>query len=166
MVMKNIFLIAVIGIFMSMSSVAWSYDMEMAKSYEKLFSTVTGGKAGKELRLVKPEDFIKGIKEGKAIIAIDVRTSAEMEVFGLTLPGSLAIPVNQLFKQENLDRIPTDKPVMIVCQSGGRALAVGTSLRHIGFKNVYILKGGFKSLVGYFGPKQAYQKIKPAEAKK
>ena len=46
--------------------------------------------------------------------------------------------------------------MIIVCKSGARATAVGTSLRHIGFDNVYILKGGFQGLANYFGPKQAY----------
>jgi rhodanese-related sulfurtransferase len=66
--------------------------------------------------------------------------------------------VNELFKSDNLDKIPTDKPVVIVCKSGARATAVGTALRHIGFDNVYILKGGFQGLSSHFGAKQAYQK--------
>jgi len=36
-----------------------------------------------------------------------------------------------------------------------RATAAGTALRHIGFENVYILKGGFKALTDYMGPKEA-----------
>jgi rhodanese-related sulfurtransferase len=33
---------------------------------------------------------------------------------------------------------------------------VGTALRHIGFDNVYILKGGFQALAAYYGPREAY----------
>ena len=41
-------------------------------------------------------------------------------------------------------------------EPGARAAAVGTALRHIGFDNVYILKGGFQALAAYYGPRQAY----------
>ena len=73
---------------------------------------------------------------------LDVRTPGETEVFGATLPGSLAIPLNELFNKENLDRIPTDKTVVILCKSGTRAGTAGTALRHIGFSNVYIPEVG------------------------
>jgi rhodanese-related sulfurtransferase len=153
---KKLFMIAVIGICMSVSSAAWSYDTQMAESYAKLFSAVDGAKAGKELHFIKPAGFIKDIQAGKEIVSIDVRTSGEAGMYSLTLPGNLAIPVNEVFKPENLKRIPTDKPVMIVCKSGARATAVGTALRHAGFDNVYILKGGFQALSKAYGPKQAY----------
>lgn len=157
--MKRISTIAVAGmVSISLSSVAWSYDAEMAEGYAKLFSPVVGAKAGKALHFVKPDAFIKDIKAGKEIVGIDVRTPAETGVFTLSLPNSLTIPVNELFLPENLDRIPVGKPVMIICKSGARATAVGTSLRSIGFDNVYILKGGMQALSGYYGPKQAYQK--------
>ncbi len=156
--MKRNPIIAIAGILsMSLSSFAWSYDMEMAKGYEKLFSSVVGAKAGKALHFVSPDAFVNDIRAGKEFVAIDVRTPAETGVFTLSLTNSLTIPVNQLFRPDNLDRIPTDKPVMVVCKSGARATAVGTSLRHIGFNNVYILKGGFQALSSYYGPKQAYQ---------
>jgi rhodanese-related sulfurtransferase len=156
--MKPIAIIVVIGISMTVSSIAWPYDAEMAKSYAKLFSPVVGAEAGKALHFVKPEVFIKDINEGKDFVAIDIRTPAEAGVFTLSLPNSLAIPIDQLFQPKNLDRIPTDKPVMIICKSGARATVAGTALRHIGFDNVYILKGGFQALSSYYGPEQAYQK--------
>ena len=153
--MKRVFIIVVIGICLSVSSVAWPYDTKMAKSYADLFSQVSGAKAGKELHFVSPAAFIKDIQAGKDFVAIDVRTPAEVGVFTLSLPNSLVISADQLFEPKNLDRISTDKPVMIICQSGALATAVGTSLRHIGFHNVYILKGGFQALSSYYGAKQA-----------
>ncbi|MCI5222464.1 MAG: rhodanese-like domain-containing protein [Candidatus Electrothrix sp. AR4] len=153
---KNVFIIAAIGICISFSSTAWSYDAKMAESYAKLFASVDGAKAGKELHFVKPDGYIKDIHAGKKIVAIDVRTTKEAALFGMTLPGSLAIPINELFKPENLKRIPTNKPVMIVCKSGARATAAGTALRHTGFDNIYILKGGFQALSKAYGPKKAY----------
>ncbi len=65
------------------------------------------------------------------------------------------IPIKELFKPDNVARIPTDKTVVVFCLSGTRATAAGTALRHIGFENVHILKGGYKALVAYMSPKQA-----------
>ncbi|WP_316364383.1 rhodanese-like domain-containing protein [Candidatus Thiodiazotropha sp. CDECU1] len=156
--MKHI--IAITGfVSLTLSSFAWSYDTDMAKGYAKLFAPVVEADAGKALHFVKPDAFAKDIREGKEVVAIDVRTPAETGVFTLSMPDSLIIPVHELFNQKNLDRIPTDKPVIIVCKSGARATAVGTALRHIGFDNVYILKGGFQALSTYYGTKQAYQKL-------
>lgn len=134
---------------------AWSYDGAMAESYAKLFARVEGPAAGKALHLIKADAFVDKVKTKEPLVALDIRTPAEMGVYGATLPGSLAIPINELFTKANLERIPTDKPVVVLCMTGTRATAAGTALRHVGFDNVYILKGGFKALVAYMGPKEA-----------
>lgn len=144
--------IAAIGLCMSVASTAWSYDTEMAQSYAKLFAPAEGGKVGKELHFINPEGFIKNLQAGKEYVALDVRTSGEAAMLGITMPGSMAIPLNELFKEENIQRIPTDKMVVIICKSGARATVAGTALRHIGFDNVYILKGGFQELSAAYGP--------------
>jgi len=134
---------------------AWGYDIELAQSYAKLFEPVAGAKAGKALHLMPPQIFIKGLQSNKPIVTINVGTLNESGVLGITLPGSLSIPVNKIFLKENLDRIPQDKTVVIVCKSGTRATAVGTALRHVGFKNVYTLKGGIMALSKYLSAKTA-----------
>jgi rhodanese-related sulfurtransferase len=67
----------------------------------------------------------------------------------------IAKPVNDVFLPGNLDRIPEDKQIVIICKSGARSIAVGTALRHVGFKNVYILKGGLSALSNYLSAKTA-----------
>jgi rhodanese-related sulfurtransferase len=134
---------------------AWSYDAEMAASYAKLFAPVEGAGAGKALHLMKPDAFLNKVNAKESLVTLDVRTPAEVSVFTSIMPGSLAIPISELFSEDNLARIPTDKTVVVLCKSGTRATAAGTALRHIGFENVYILKGGFKALTGYMGPKEA-----------
>ena len=74
----------------------------------------------------------------------------------MTAPGTLKIPMAQVFKPENLARIPTDGKVVVVCKAGHRAYVVAFALRHIGFENVYILQGGAISLAKYLSPKNAY----------
>jgi rhodanese-related sulfurtransferase len=145
------------------SGPAWSSDTEMAKSYAELlaksyaelFAPVKGAGAGKALHMVKPDVFLDKVKAKEPLVALDVRTPAETAVYSVTLPGALVIPIDELFTGANLARIPTDKTVVVLCLSGARATAAGTALRHIGFENVYVLKGGFKALVAYMGPKEA-----------
>jgi rhodanese-related sulfurtransferase len=73
----------------------------------------------------------------------------------MTTPDALSIPINVLFKPENLDRVPTDRKVDVGCASGTRATAAGIALRQVGFENVYVLKGGLNALAGYLNPKTA-----------
>jgi rhodanese-related sulfurtransferase len=134
---------------------AWSYDSAMAESYAKLFAPVKGAGAGKALHLMSPAVFVDKVKANQPLVTLDVRTFAEIGFYTSMLPGALVIPLEQLFTPENLAVIPTGKPVVVLCMSGTRATAAGTALRHIGYDNVYVLKGGFKALTAYLGPKQA-----------
>lgn len=132
-----------------------AYEIKSLEKFDALFSKVSGAKAGKELHLVTSEAFVKNIKNEKKYMVLDIRTPAETDIFGIKLQDTLVIPAEILFKKENIDKIKKDIPVMVICQTGARSLAVGTALRLLGFDNIYILKGGFKALSAYLGPKQA-----------
>jgi len=155
-----------LAITVALATPAWSYDTAMAESYAKLFAPVKGAGAGKALHLMKPDAFLNKVKAKEPIVALDVRTPAEIGVFTSILPGSLMIPVDELFTEASLARIPADNTVVVLCKSGVRATAAGTALRHIGFENVYVLKGGFKALIAYMGPKEANTPLKPEPVKK
>lgn len=137
------------------SGSAQSYDENLAESYARLFQPAVGARAGKALHLMTPEVFVTKVISGERLVVLDVRTPAEMSFYTSVLPESLAIPINELFTPSNLARVPTDSPVVVFCKSGTRATAAGTALRHIGFDNVFILKGGFKALSGYLDAKNA-----------
>ena len=145
---------------------AWSYDVAMSESYAKLFAPVKGAEAGKALHLIKPDAFLNKVKAKEPLVVLDVRTPAETGVYNVALPGTLLIPVSELFTEANLAQVPTDKTVVVLCLSGTRATAAGTALRHIGFENVYILKGGFKALTSYLGPIEANTPHTPDAVKK
>ncbi|HBE93515.1 MAG TPA: rhodanese-like domain-containing protein, partial [Gammaproteobacteria bacterium] len=158
--------ITLLAVAVTIAGPAWSYDPAMAESYATLFAPVKGAGAGKALHLIKPDGFLNKVKAKEPLVVLDVRTPAETGVYSVTLPGSMVIPVSELFTKAKLALIPTDKTVVVLCLSGTRATAVGTALRHIGFENVYILKGGFKALTGYMGPVEANTQLKPATVKK
>lgn len=134
---------------------SWAYDAQMAGRFAQLFEPVQGARAGKALHLIAPEELVRLVKQGERVVALDVRTPAELGICGMTTPDALSIPINVLFKPENLDRVPTDRKVVVVCGSGTRATAAGIALRQVGFENVYVLKGGLNALAGYLNPKTA-----------
>jgi hydroxyacylglutathione hydrolase len=70
---------------------------------------------------------------------VDVRNSSEWDAGHI--PGSVNVPLGRL--PETLDRIPADRPLVVHCQSGGRAgVAVGF-LKANGFDDVRHLEGDF-----------------------
>lgn len=151
--MKKILMLVAISLIAGSAS---AYDKGVASSYEKYFSPFAGKETTTALKLIKPNDFVTALKKGDKMFVIDVRTPGETEIVGLTIPSSAAIPMNQVFEPANLARIPTDRYVVIVCQGGVRAMATATALRHTGFINIYVLKGGAKDLVKYLNQNTAY----------
>lgn len=141
-----------------------AYDHGRAEQYAQMFASVQGPKAGKELHFIKPEQFVNEIRGGKQYVTVDVRTPGETLFMAGNLPNSLVIPLNELFRPENLARLPTDRPIVLLCKSGARATAVATALRSIGFEDTYVLKGGFKRLIAYLGAKEANQPLGPKTA--
>ncbi len=138
------------------ASSASAYDKGVASSYEQYFAPFAGKETSTALQLIKPNDFVKAIKKGDKMFVLDVRTPGETAIVGMTLPNSAAIPMDQVFKPANLALIPTDRYVVVVCQGGVRAMAISTALRHAGFSNIYVLKGGAKELVKYTNQNTVY----------
>jgi rhodanese-related sulfurtransferase len=142
-----------------------AYDATLAASYAELFAPAKGAQAGKGLHCIKPEALVTKIKQGESVITLDVRTPGELDLFTTALPGNLAISLDELFLPANLDRIPADRTVVVICKSGIRASAAATALRHLGFDQVFILEGGFKALVDYLNPLTANSPLVATSAK-
>jgi len=136
-----------------LSTFAYSVDTELAQKFDKIFSQFTHDFWAKSKISIKPKDLINMIRKGENIVLLDIRTPQEMSIVGITFKNSLRIPMNELFKEENLKKIPKDKKVIVVCRSGGRALVAAVALRSVGFSNVYVLKGGISKLASYLSPK-------------
>jgi rhodanese-related sulfurtransferase len=147
--MKRMMLLSAGVVALLVAPTTLAYDAELAKGFASLFEPVQGQKAGAGLHLMKPEKLLEQLKAGEAIVTLDVRTPAEADVLGMTVPNAMVIPLNVLFLPENLARIPTDKPVVIVCKSGTRSTAAATALRMVGFDNIFILKGGIGALAAH-----------------
>ncbi len=128
----------------------------MPRCYEQFFAAFEEQKVQEELHLLPPANVVEAIKKEEDVVLLDVRTKQEQSIIGLTYGASLSLPMNEVFKPENLAQIPTDKKVIVTCQSGVRCTVIALSLREIGFENVYAMKGGLAALMAYLEPKTVF----------
>lgn len=82
----------------------------------------------RQLRAVDPD-----------IRILDVRTGAEYET--LHIPGSYNVPLDTLGEHVR-DLASVEHPVVLVCQSGGRATQAHQRLNEAGKETLHILEGG------------------------
>jgi rhodanese-related sulfurtransferase len=145
--------IPVLVLFTALSVGALAYDSEMAAKIQPVAAKLSHEGLVKGGCKISPEDLLKLLTEKKEkVTLLDVRTPAEARIVGLTYPNTLHIPMDQLFKEENLKRLPTDGKIVVVCHSGNRAAGSTALLSAIGFKNVVYVNGGLISLVTNLTP--------------
>ena len=137
-----------------LSTNAMAYDSKKAEELNAFYSHMTQKACADSKLFIEAEETMKMIRDN-SIIQLDVRTTGEVGVIALSGKNSLHIPIKDLFKKENLEKIPTDKPIVVVCHSGTRATLAAIGLKRIGFKTVQVLKGGLIALATENNPKNA-----------
>lgn len=83
-------------------------------------------------KLIKVKQLKNQLKKPNNVVLVDVREPSEYA--SGHIPGAINVPVRSLTK--NLDKIPTDKPVVLYCSSGHRTAIGMTALRLLGYTNV------------------------------
>jgi rhodanese-related sulfurtransferase len=121
------------------------YDPPLAKKVDELISQLPP-----QIRQTRCEVDGKMLfdmmRKKEPFVFLDIRTPEEMSVTGITWKDTLRIPMHELFKEENLKKLPKDKKIIVVCHTGVRAAAVTLALRALGFMNAYNYKGGIAEL--------------------
>jgi rhodanese-related sulfurtransferase len=104
-------------------------------------------RARERIENVSVQDAAKEFEAGKAVI-VDLREPGERTQNG-SIPGAVHAPRGMLefyadpTSPYHMDAFDPESRIILHCAAGGRsALAVDT-LRHMGFKNVANLDGGF-----------------------
>ena len=141
---------------MVLCSQALAYDELLAKRYAEFFSTFDEENVSQALRQIPASTVVEMIKQDEELVIVDVRTSKEQSMLAITYPHTLNIPMNEVFQPENLKRIPTDKKVILTCKAGLRRTIMTLALHHVGFNNVYSMKGGITEMNKYLGAKTAF----------
>ena len=151
--MKKLIYSTVVVSLLSMNLMA--YDANKAKELNTFYSHMTQKACADSKLFMKAVDALKMLREKKPFIFLDVRTDGENDVLSLSGDNALHLPINLLFKKENLDKLPTDKLIIVVCHSGTRATLTAIGLKRLGFKKVHVLKGGMVALAKVNNPKNA-----------
>lgn len=139
----------------SLSTAAFSYDAAKAEESEKFFSHFSQKACAESKLFMDAEKVMEAVRKGSGYLLLDVRTNGEASVIKISDKNSVHIELMHLFEKKNLDTLPTDKPIIVVCHSGSRAIMAAIGLKQIGFKNVHVLKGGLVALSDADTPKNA-----------
>jgi rhodanese-related sulfurtransferase len=78
---------------------------------------------------------------GEEVVLLDVREHDELALAAVN--GALHIPMRDV--PARLAELDADKPVVVMCHSGGRSRRVAEFLAANGFATVFNLKGGIDS---------------------
>ncbi len=125
---------------------AIAYDSDKAKDFDKYYSHFTQQACAKSKFYIDGEEMMKMIRDKSKFTFLDIRTKGETGVVGVKAANLLEIPIEHLFEAKNLDSLPKDELLVVVCYSGTRAIAAATSLKMLGFTNTRVMKFGIMGL--------------------
>jgi rhodanese-related sulfurtransferase len=131
-----------------------AYDATLAAHVD---STVTA-QMDRQFFVTKPckieaPAVLEMLAKKEKVTLLDIRTPEEQAVVAMSHPASLSIPMNELFKKNNLDRLPENGKIIVICHSGNRAAGATALLKSIGFKDVVYINGGMISLITNLTPR-------------
>ena len=79
----------------------------------------------------------------ESLVLLDVREPSEFE--GGHIRGAINRPWNRGVLQAQYADLPTDKPIIVICRSGGRSAAASAFLDGKGFDQVLNMLGGMSA---------------------
>jgi Rhodanese-related sulfurtransferase len=121
------------------------HDAELAKRLDELLSQLPPHIKQTPCE-VDGKMLLDMMHKKEPFVILDIRTPIELEIVGFTWKDTLNIPLNELFKEENLRKLPKDKKIIVVCRTRVRASAAVWALRAVGFPNAYVLNDGIVGL--------------------
>ena len=90
-----------------------------------------------ESGIILPQQIDQSVFE--AVTWIDTRDSEQFDK--QTIPGAIHIEWRPVI--ERMDEIPTDRKVIVFCNTGSLSAQAGFALRVAGFDNVVVMQSGF-----------------------
>ena len=86
---------------------------------------------------------------GEVHTLLDIRENEEVAT--ASIDGALHIPMNSL--PENLEQLPKNQPLVVMCHVGGRSAQVQSWLLSNGYQNALNLEGGIAAWSAEIDPK-------------
>jgi rhodanese-related sulfurtransferase len=98
--------------------------------------------SGMKIASITPRALYGLKQQGRAIDLIDVRTAQEYQ--NVHAEGARLIPLDQLTPDAVRAGRPSsdDRPIYVICKSGGRSMAACQQLTSAGLRNVVNVSGG------------------------
>lgn len=94
---------------------------------------------------ISAENVLKKIQSGKNdFVIVDVRMPKEKKYDQGHLPGAIYIGFKEIAKPENLAKLPKDKEIIVLCDTGHEQSKVLSVLRMLGYE-AYDMKWGMMS---------------------
>jgi rhodanese-related sulfurtransferase len=114
---------------------------------------------------VSADDVLAMINAKKTdFVIVDVRPNPA-EFGGGHIPGAIQIPVQDIFKPENLKKLPKNKKVILACVTGQTQNLPVVGLRALGY-DAYTMAFGYAAwLKGYHGADKMQAAIQGAASK-
>lgn len=92
--------------------------------------------------LITSTELRRLLHDDPGLRILDVRTGGEFET--VHIPGSYNVPLDNLSEHVR-DLADVDRPVVLVCQSGGRATRAHEKLASAGKQTLHVLEGGISA---------------------
>ncbi len=99
---------------------------------------------------ITPEELWRRMENNEDLVLVDVRQPEEFSDFAI--PGSINIPLGDLFNNESLDKIPRGRQVVTVCPHGNRSMVAAFALARNGTEALS-LSGGLAGWGQVLSPK-------------
>jgi sulfur-carrier protein adenylyltransferase/sulfurtransferase len=84
------------------------------------------------------------------IFLVDVREPNEYEI--VSIPGAVLIPKDQFLSGAVLEKLPTDRRIVLHCKSGGRSAECLAVVKNAGFSDAVHVGGGILSWINTVDP--------------
>ena len=91
---------------------------------------------GQTGKIIAPDELAKKLD---SVFLLDVRDSSEFSEY--QIPGSINIPLEDLFDSKTLEKIPKDKAIVTVCPHGNRAMVASFALARAGVDSQTLADG-------------------------
>lgn len=122
------------------SAVPANYEIKSLGEYEEVCE-VKPVEKDTEKEEISVHELKEKLDNQEKVFLVDVREAYEQEICTL---GGILIPMNQL--RDNIEKIPTDVPVILYCHHGRRSAMVAKFLREqFGYTNLSNLEGGINA---------------------
>lgn len=142
--MKAWILVSVVAASLILAGTAFALTGEEYKTVQKIADEYMSNVPADGYHIAA-EDVLKRLQAGdKNLVIVDVRMPKDKKYDQGHLPGAIYIGFKEIAKPENLAKLPTDKDVIVHCDTGHEQNKVLSVLRMLGFK-AYDMKWGMMS---------------------